>query len=267
MPASVEIINTGNELLDGRTPNTNGQWMARKCSSRGLEVKRITVVGDSLEEIRSALREALSRKPDLILITGGLGPTPDDMTARAIAEALGRELVLNEEALEMVKRAYGLEELGPSREKMAWLPEGARPLRNPVGTAPGIMVEHGGTVIIALPGVPREMEAMFEEHVEPLLEQLSAGLAKFEAYFLVYGVREADIADLLEEVARRHPDVYVKTHPKVEEGRTYLEIYVSTTADSSSKAKKKMGEVIHELSEGISSRGGSLKPFMPGQAQ
>jgi len=263
MPASVEIINTGNELLDGRTLNTNGQWMARRCSSKGLTVKRITVVGDSLEDICTALREALSRKPDLILITGGLGPTPDDMTAKAMARALGRKLELNEEALKMIKRAYGLEELGSSREKMAWLPEGARPLRNPVGMAPGIMVEQEGTVIIALPGVPREMEAMFKEHVEPLLDQLSAGLARFEAYFLAYGVREADIADLLEEVAHKHPGVYVKTHPKVEEGRTYLEVYVSTMASSSSEARQKMEKVIHELSEGISSRGGSFKPFRP----
>jgi len=261
---SVEIINTGNELLDGRIANTNGQWMARRCSSKGLTVKRITVVGDSLEEISEALGEALGRGPDLILITGGLGPTPDDMTAEAIARALGRKLVLDRDALEMVRRSYGSGEIGPTREKMAWLPEGARPLENPVGVAPGILIEHGRTKVVALPGVPREMKAMFELHVEPLLEQLSRGLTRFEAYFLVYGVREADLAPTLEELRQAHPGVYIKTHPKVEEGRTYLELYVSTVASSSAEARSEMGKVIHKLSEAVSSLGGSLKPFKPG---
>ncbi len=231
----------------------------------GISVRRITVVGDSLEDISSALREALSRRPDLIIITGGLGPTPDDMTSRAMAHALGRELELNEEALEMVRRAYGVPELGPAREKLALLPEGARPLENRLGKAPGILVEHGGTRIIALPGVPDEMKAMFEDHVLPLLEELSGGLIRFEAHFLAYGVRESDIADLLEAVRERYPEVYVKTHPRVEEGRSYLEIYISTLAPSSSEARSRMEKAIHELSEGISGRGGSFKPFRPTQ--
>ena len=266
MPTA-EIINTGNELLDGRIANTNGQWIAGRCSSLGVSVKRITVVGDSLEDISGALEEAIGRKPDLILITGGLGPTPDDMTAEALAEAIGRPLVLNEKALDMLRGKYGPGELTPAREKMALMPEGAEPLENPVGKAPGILVEHGGTRIIALPGVPEEMKAMFELHVEPILRQLSGGLARFEAYFLAYGVREADLANVLGEVRREHPEVYVKTHPKVEEGRSYLVIYVSMLASTSSEARRKMGDVIHRLSEAVSGLGGSLKPFRPEEHQ
>ncbi len=265
MPASVEIINTGNELLDGRVSNTNGQRMARICSARGLTVRRITVVGDALEDISAALKEALARGPDLVLLTGGLGPTPDDMTAEAIALALGRKFVLNEEALGMVKRAYerkGLE-LTTAVVKMAKLPEGAVPLENPIGTAPGILVEEGRTKIVALPGVPEEMEAMFERHVEPILAELARGLARYEARFLAFGVREADLAGALKELRRAYPDVYVKTHPKADEGRRYLEIYVATVSPSASEARKRMEKVIMELSEHISALGGSMTPLKP----
>ena len=265
MPPTVEIINTGNELLDGRVLNTNGRWMARACSVRGLAVRRITVVGDELEDIKAAVEEALAREPDLLLITGGLGPTPDDMTARAIAEALGRELVLSEEALAMVRRAY--ERLGltpsPAAEKMAYLPEGATPLENPVGTAPGILVEHGRTRLIALPGVPEEMEAMFKEHVEPILARLVEGLVHYEAYFLVHGVREASMAKVLEELRAKYPGVYVKTHPRAEGGRYYLLVYVATVARSASEAREGLEAVITALADHVASLGGSFLPYKP----
>jgi len=259
----VEILNTGNELLDGRVVNTNGAWIARRCSAHGLRVRRITVVGDDVEEIAHAIEEAMAREPALLIITGGLGPTPDDMTAKAIAKALGKELEFSKEALRMLRRFYG-QELTPAREKMAWLPEGASALENPVGAAPGIMVEHGGTKLIALPGVPKEMEAMFEAHVEPLLSELARGLMRFETYFLTFGVREADIAEVLEEIAEKVPDVYVKTHPRSEDGHYYLEIYISITTDSEEEAKEKMGKAIMALSEHIAGLGGSMKPYKPG---
>ena len=262
MALYVEVLNTGSELLDGRVVNTNGAWVARRCSAHGLRVRRITVVGDDLDEIASAIREALSRKPVLLIITGGLGPTPDDMTAKAMAEALGIELKLDKEALEMLRRFYG-QELTPAREKMAWLPEGARALENPVGAAPGVMIEHGGTKLIALPGVPAEMEAMFETHVEPILAELAKGLVRFEAHFLTFGVREADIADVLEDIAEKMPEVYVKTHPRSEDGHYYLEIYVSIITDSAGEARKKMGSAIMALSERIAELGGSMKPYKP----
>ena len=265
MPSTVEIINTGNELLDGRVLNTNAQWMARACSAKGLTVKRITVVGDSLEDLEAAVREALSRGPDLLLMTGGLGPTPDDVTAEALARALGRELRLDQLALELVRRAYerlGLE-FSPAAEKMAKLPEGAIPLENPVGTAPGILIEVGRTRVIALPGVPEEMKAMFERHVQPILDELAEGLARYEAYFLAHGIREADLARLLAELRQEHPDVYVKTHPKAEGGRYYLVIYVAKAARSSSEARKAMTPVIARLSDFISSLGGSFLPHKP----
>ena len=173
----MEILSIGNELLMGKILNTNARWLARRCTSLGLEVRRITVVGDDEKEICSAVKEALSRRPRFIITTGGLGPTLDDKTIESIAKCLDLELKVDEEALSMVREAYkrlveegrlDSSELTPQRVKMARMPEGARPLPNPVGTAPGMLLEVDGTTIISLPGVPAEMEAIFEESVLPV---------------------------------------------------------------------------------------------------
>ncbi|MEM2609951.1 MAG: molybdopterin-binding protein, partial [Candidatus Bathyarchaeia archaeon] len=172
MSVQMEIICVGNELLIGKTLNTNAQWLAKRATSLGVTLKRITVVGDDVDEIACAVREALGRKPRFIITTGGLGPTFDDKTLEGIAKAINRRLELNEKALEMVRKKYeeyakarkiNAIEMTAHRIKMAQLPEGAEPLPNPVGTAPGVLVRIGGTDLIALPGVPSEMEAIFDE--------------------------------------------------------------------------------------------------------
>jgi nicotinamide-nucleotide amidase len=148
---NVELISIGNELLIGKILNTNAHWLAKRITSLGLSVRRITVVGDDLDEISSAIRETIQRRPAFIITTGGLGPTFDDKTLEGVARAIGRELKENKEALEMIKKKYEQYvaegrmrklELTPYRVKMATLPEGSKPLPNPVGTAPGVLVEY-----------------------------------------------------------------------------------------------------------------------------
>ncbi|MGB9853532.1 MAG: molybdopterin-binding protein, partial [Candidatus Bathyarchaeales archaeon] len=150
MSVQIEIVCIGNELLIGKTLNTNAQWLAKRATSLGITVKRITVVGDEVEEIANAIREALQRKPRFLITTGGLGPTFDDKTLEGIAKALNRKLELNQKALQMVKEKYEAYakagkieevEMTPHRVKMAMLPEGAEPLQNPVGTAPGVIMK------------------------------------------------------------------------------------------------------------------------------
>src|SRR3989475_6380976 len=153
--------------------------MAKRLREPGGLLRRITTIPDSLNEIATAVKESLRRKPRLLFTLGGLGPTPDDMTLKGVARALGTPVRLNETALEMVRQFYKRMErpakmIGP-RRKMAMLPKGASPLSNPVGTAPGVLIEKGPTAIISLTEVLREMEAIFRESVIPLLEKSGGG--------------------------------------------------------------------------------------------
>ena len=141
MTKTMEIICVGNELLIGKTLNTNAQWIARQATALGITVKRVTVVADEVEEIATAIQETLKRKPRFAITTGGLGPTFDDKTLQGIAAALDRKLEINTEALEMVRKkykAYAREkgaaetvELTHSRVKMATLPEKTEPIKTP----------------------------------------------------------------------------------------------------------------------------------------
>ncbi|NJE10256.1 molybdopterin-binding protein [Thermococcus sp. MAR1] len=173
-----EILTIGDELLTGNTVDSNSAFIAQKLTERGYWVRRKTTVGDDVGEIKAVVREILGRKPEVLVISGGLGPTHDDVTMMAVAEALERKLVLCEECLERIRKFYrelyekGLiddPELNEGRKKMAYLPEGAEPLENTEGAAPGAYIEHEGVKIFVLPGMPREMKAMLEEEVMPRL--------------------------------------------------------------------------------------------------
>jgi molybdenum cofactor synthesis domain-containing protein len=266
--AYVEIICVGNELLIGKTLNTNAHWLAKKITSLGLSVKRITVVGDDLDEISSIVKESIQRKPAFIITTGGLGPTFDDKTLEGVAKALNRDLEENMEALEMIREKYEryvaegrIEkfEMTPYRVKMARLPKGARPLPNPVGTAPGVFIEYEGISLVMLPGVPQEMMAIFEEHLEPLLRRISGNLTFYETSLEVRGVPESDLAPVIEEIMRNNPYVYIKSHPKISEKTHHIELHFSTTSDDQSVAKQRIEKAILQISEIIRGRGGRIR--------
>lgn len=151
-----------------------------------------------------------------MITTGGLGPTYDDVTLEGVARALGRGLKLHPRALEMVRSFYSRRGLGltEDRVKMAMLPEGAEPLDNPVGAAPGAVVEARGTLVASLPGVPREMEAMFDRSLRPLLEGIAPPGAVVECGLTVRGVPESSLAPYIKRASRVSRMVYVKSHPQ-----------------------------------------------------
>ncbi len=166
-----EIVATGSELLLGEVVDTNSTYIARKLREIGLNLYFKTVVGDNEQRMAEALQVALSRS-DVIITTGGLGPTVDDVTRPAVARAVGRELVFSAELLAQIQarfRAYG-SPMGENNKRQAYLPQAALPIENPVGTAPAFSVEHQGRLIISLPGVPREMEYLMEHAVLPYLK-------------------------------------------------------------------------------------------------
>lgn len=268
--AAVELICVGNELLIGKTLNTNAHWLTKRITSLGLKVRRITTVADELEEISSAIKEALARKPRFIITTGGLGPTFDDKTLEGIAKALNLELKVNDEALKMIEEKYEQyvkegkmekAELTPHRVKMATLPEGAKPLPNPVGTAPGVLLKVNDTVIIALPGVPSEMKAIFEESVLPILRREAGSMVFYEASIEVLGIVESEIAPIIDQVMHDNPYVYIKSHPKGEEKISRIELHFSTTSADAETAKNRVGRAIIQISEMIKKKGGKIRPM------
>ncbi|MEN3006844.1 MAG: molybdopterin-binding protein [Candidatus Methanosuratincola petrocarbonis] len=227
----VEIISSGRELLIGKTVNTNAAWIASRVTGIGASVTRAVMVGDTIQEISGAIIEALRRKPGAIIITGGLGPTYDDMTVEGLASALRLPTALNEEALRMVSEKYSAMGLpmAPQRVKMAYLPMGAEPIKNEVGTAPGVAAEYRETSIFCLPGVPREMKAMFESSVLPALSKRS-GAVYGERTLLLEKVPESSLASAIDEVRRLHPNVYFKSHPKGSEALPVIEMHLSAYA-------------------------------------
>ena len=273
MSVKMEIVCVGNELLIGKTMNTNAQWLAKRATTLGVIVHRITVVGDDVDEIARAMRESLKRKPRFIITTGGLGPTFDDKTLKGIAKGFKRKLEVNDEALQMVKGKYETlvkegriekVELTSARVKMATFPESTKPLHNSVGTAPGMLASVDGTFLIALPGVPPEMEAIFEESVVSMLKKDAGKSAFFEASIYVNGLMESSLAPLIDKVMQDNSDVYIKSHvytkspPQVEGRSSHIELHFSTTAEDSKIARIRLDKAIAQLSELLLENGGKV---------
>jgi len=192
---TAEIVTIGTELLLGEIVDTNSAFLARGLREVGLDLYRMTTVGDNPQRIAQAVREALARA-DVVITTGGLGPTVDDPTRRAIAQAVDRPLVFSPQAWRMVQERYAAREcpVGDNARQQAYVPQGARLIPNPVGTAPGFIVETEQGIVITLPGVPREMEAMFTQTVRPYLRQRfpQSGVLRVR-HLVVEGVPEAEI--------------------------------------------------------------------------
>ncbi|MDY6764827.1 MAG: molybdopterin-binding protein, partial [Halobacteria archaeon] len=186
---NISIVNVGDEILAGDTVNTNATWLAERLDERGAEVKRIVVIPDEVDVIASTVREH-SQEYDAVIVTGGLGPTHDDVTMDGVARAFGKEVRESQEALRAIRKQYSNKDLA---EKTAHLPEGSRPLTNSVGVAPGCVIEN----VFVLPGVPKEMKKMFE-----LIEDQFGGQERHTA-FLRTETPESEMVDLLEEVQDR----------------------------------------------------------------
>jgi nicotinamide-nucleotide amidase len=172
MPARIELITTGSELLLGFTINSHVNYIARQLDTIGLRLDRQTTVGDQRTELRAAIAEALNRS-EVILITGGLGPTADDCTRDVVAELLDRPLVRDETIAAAITERYRKRGI-PMPEQVfvqAQVPAGAQVLPNPNGTAPGLALDQAGKLVVLLPGPPRELKPMFGQYVLPVLEK------------------------------------------------------------------------------------------------
>ena len=241
---NIEIISIGNELLLGNTINTNASWIAARATGEGALVTRITTVGDQLVEIVQAIRESLRRRPDYIITTGGIGPTFDDMTIKAVAKAVRRKLRINPIALTMIKQHYSNKFPGPvkitkARLKMAILPVNGIAIANPVGTAPGVLIKTKQASIFCLPGVPPEARAIFRKTIAAQI-RLRTRSRYVERWIRVLGVMESTLAPLIDQAMTRWPEVYIKSHSRGFEGERipHIDLHFSKFSSNSKQTGK-----------------------------
>ena len=212
--ARAAILTVGNELLSGDVENTNGSWLARRLAELGVEVTLIAVVADEIDRVAAFVREQAAAV-DVVVVTGGLGGTPDDVTRESIAAAFGvGQVEVGDVAARLRARFTGDPEYAA---RWALLPEGSRPLEIPNGGAPGFVIEN----VYVLPGLPAEMEAMFET----IADELRAA-SPIQSWRHVYRTRESTIASVLELCGERYPAVSVGSYPSFRPDGPEVEVVV-----------------------------------------
>ena len=243
---SVEIISVGDELLTGMVVNTNAAHIAEKISTLGLEVSWISTVGDDAPAIIQALRAADSRA-QVIIVTGGLGPTHDDVTKKAVCRFFNDRLVLNERILveveERLKRWN--RPLGEANLEQAEVPEKAVLMTNEIGTAPGLAYTQGDRRFYILPGVPAEMKRMLERAVLPQLTSSAVGHYRRSRLLLTVGIPESDLFERLADVPDRYPGVKIAFLPR----RTGVVIRCVTSCDLPETCEESLSRVEEAIRE------------------
>lgn len=232
-PLTAEIIASGTELLLGDTVDTNSAYIAQKLRDLGVDVYFHTTVGDNVRRLRSAIEIAAGRA-NLIIITGGLGPTVDDVTREAVAAAIGRPLVFSEELLQQIADRFARfgRTMSENNRRQAFIPEGATAIPNPVGTAPAFRAELGEALIIALPGVPREMHYLMENAVIPHIRGLVGDSIIHSRILHTAGLGESQVDSLIADLMESsNPTVGLSAHP----GRT--DVRITAKADTLENAQ------------------------------
>ena len=258
------ILSVGREILRGRIQDTNSWMIARRLTGLGLQVVRITACDDDPEAIAREFSRAAEDGAGLVIATGGLGPTDDDLTLAGLARATGRSLVLDPAARRMVADRYAAlacsgavadAALTPPREKMAWIPRGSTPLPNPVGAGPGIWLEIGASIHIALPGVPPEMIAILEASVLPMLASKTGGAAYLERRITTLARDESLLAPILRQILRELPQVFLKSHATHFGPDVRMEVFASTWAADQAAGEALLDRAIARIRDRLGDAG------------
>ena len=247
-PMSAEIVAVGTEILLGSLVDTNTAWLSRRLAASGVGVYRHTSVGDNRGRLVAALSEAASRT-DLVVCTGGLGPTSDDLTHEALAQATGREMIEYPQAkrhIDEVFERFTGRRPPSSAYKQALFPEGSELISNPLGTAMGVLLELGGVLFTTLPGVPAEMQRMFEETLEPLIKERSEGvIASLILKFA--GISEEELGEQIQDLFDSPDPTVASLVGPGEIGRGEVHVRVTTRASTREKAKEKVEPFAEEI--------------------
>ncbi|MBO4982011.1 MAG: competence/damage-inducible protein A [Lachnospiraceae bacterium] len=240
---TVELICVGTELLLGDIVNTNAAFLAGRCADLGLSCYYQSVVGDNAERLSAVLKCAMERS-DVVILSGGLGPTEDDLTKEVAAKVCGRKLCVDDNCMERIAEYFSGRNIKPTENnwKQAKVPEGAIVLDNNNGTAPGIIIEAENARVILLPGPPNELVPMFEESVAPYLGKLTPGVIESQTV-KICGVPESKVEDMIKDIidAQTNPTIapYAKT------GEVHLR--VTASAEDQKAARKLIKPVVKEL--------------------
>jgi competence/damage-inducible protein CinA-like protein len=235
-----EIIAVGSEMLTPFRLDTNSLFLTEELNRLGVAVIRKSIVGDDRALLREAFLEALERA-DIVIATGGLGPTEDDLTREAASDALDLRLVPNEQVLGHIRERFARmgRLMAPNNERQALVPEGAQVLPNALGTAPGLWIEAGGRSIVLLPGPPGELRHIFTEHVRPLLEQRTGARRMTHRLLRVAGMPESDLDHRIAAIYKTYADVET-TILATPEG---IEIHLTLWSEDADEAARRVDEL------------------------
>ncbi|MBN1254633.1 MAG: competence/damage-inducible protein A [Deltaproteobacteria bacterium] len=259
----VEIIAIGREILNGQTLDTNSNWLAKRITALGGIVGRICIPDDDVKAIVQEIKTSFGNGTEVIITTGGLGPTFDDKTLAGIAEATERPLTLDPDALAFVTKRYQefyeqefVEDpaITPPREKMAHVPEGSELLDNSVGTAPAVFLKAPQGVIFALPGVPKEMHAIFEQSVLPRLTEILGPQAYQEEVVNTGLGDESVIAGIVDQVMKQVPGTYLKSKATQFGAGMELEVIITAASPEEGEVNERVQEAKRLLLELIKVR-------------
>lgn len=244
---TAEIVCLGNELLIGVTINTNATFIGDNLTKFGYEVRRATCIRDEVELATDFFHELFNRKPDVIIVSGGLGPTYDDIQLEVISKATGIQLQENSEALVMIETYYNQRGLSLSKErkKMAKIPIGSIVLKNDVGGAPGCFLSFKDMSIFCLPGVPSEMKDIFTKRVVPLLKEKDQ-VDFHEEKFRILNCFESQLAPYINEVKGEFSELYIKSHP-AHEYKSGIVIHISGVGEIQKEKVQQAKKLLQKL--------------------
>lgn len=240
---TVEIICVGTELLLGNIVNTNAAYLAEKCAGIGLSCYFQSVVGDNVERLTQVI-ECAKNRSDIVILSGGLGPTEDDLTKEVAAKVCGLELVMDDHSKERIEAFFKQRkiQLTDNNWKQAMIPQGAKVLDNDNGTAPGVIMEVEGSRLILLPGPPNELIPMFESKVIPYLNELTPGVIVSQTV-KICGVSESLVETKIKDLIDAQTNPTIATYAKVGE----VHIRVTASAEDEKSAKKLIKPMVKEL--------------------
>ncbi|MBR6329092.1 MAG: competence/damage-inducible protein A [Lachnospiraceae bacterium] len=240
---TVEMIFVGTELLLGNIVNTNAAFLSQQCAALGLACYNQCVVGDNAQRLEEALKLAISRA-DIVLLSGGLGPTQDDLTKETVAAVCGKKLVEDEAEKEYIREYFekNHREITENNWKQALVPEGAKAVHNPNGTAPGIIIEHDKTTIVLMPGPPGELEPMFRDSIAPYLDALTPGTI-VSRMVKICGVGESKAETMAEDLINGQTNPTIATYAKVGE----VHFRVTARAEDEKEGRRLIKPLVKEL--------------------